>query len=139
MLAGWRHGMARGYMQKTLDPRLLMSRMTEGGEGGEGGPHLMRGLQLKGKRTGEEPGRRRHEMPPLRLKRKGWEGAGMGIGARGWGSVLNVLRGYSGLTRLGGMRRIGARFRDQRSFHFVTCLRVDTLHVKPNGPPRRRV
>ena len=48
-----RHGMARGHMQKTLDPRLLMSRMTEGGEGGEGGPHLMRGLQLKGKRTGE--------------------------------------------------------------------------------------
>ena len=34
-----RHGMARGHMQKTLDPRLLMSRMTEGGEGGEGGPH----------------------------------------------------------------------------------------------------
>ena len=33
MLAGLRHGMARVYMQKTLDPRLLMSRMTEGGEG----------------------------------------------------------------------------------------------------------
>ena len=33
-------------------------------------------LQLKGKRTGEVPGRRRHEMPPLRLKRKGWGGVG---------------------------------------------------------------
>ena len=63
----------------------------------------------------------------------------MGIGARGWDSVLYVLNEYIGLTRLGGMRRIGARLRDQRSFHFATCLRVDTLHVKPDGPPRRRV
>ena len=63
----------------------------------------------------------------------------MGIGARGWGSVLYVLNEHIGLTSLGEMRRMGARFRERRSFHFVTCLRVDTLHVKPNGPPRRRV
>ena len=30
----------------------------------------------------------------------------MGIGLRGWGSVSYGLSGYSGLTRLGGMRRI---------------------------------
>ena len=68
----------------------------------------------------------------------------MGIGLRGWGSGIYVLEagtyvlsGYS-LTRLGGMRRMGARFRERRSFHFATCLRVDTRHVKPNGPPRHR-
>ena len=109
--------------------------MTEGGEGGEGGPHLMRGLQLK-KGTGEEPGRRRHEMTATTTEKKRMGKGGDGNRVTGVGGlVLYVLRGYIGLTRLGGMRRIGARFRERRSFHFATCLRVDTRHVKPNGPP----
>ena len=58
----------------------------------------------------------------------------MGIVTQGWGSVSYVLNEYIGLTRLGGMRRISARLREQRSFHCATRLRVDTLLVKPNVP-----